>query len=385
MSKKCTIDDIAHLAGVSKATVSRVLNHKPDVDAKTRERILRIVEEQGFVPSITASGLAGGRSRLIGVLIPSFTWKFIPEVMRGIAEAVGKTPYELVLYSVNEKTREQSQIEVLDRILATKLTSGLLAVFPGSPVQQLGKLHRHDFPVVVIDDQDVPSNAPWVGTDNLIGAYTIVRHLVSLGHRRIAHIQGPMKYLNSRERYQGYCRALQEAGLSVDPALVLEGNFNPSGGRTCANQLFSLPPEQRPDAIFTANDETAYGVLTTAEEFGIQIPREIALAGFDDIEPSSHVRPALTTIRQPFYEMGWYATQLLLAILDMPRYPVLGYDGRSWRAQASPVITVPEPHTLTGEGESLRIHLATNLVVRSSCGSAQPFTMPTVPLARTAS
>src|SRR2546421_11294372 len=193
MSKKCTIDDIAQLAGVSKATVSRVLNHKPDVDAKTRERILQIGEEQGFVPSITASRLAGGRSRLIGVLIPSFTWKFIPEVMRGIAEAVGKTPYELVLYSVNEKTREQSQIEVLDRILATKLTSGLLAIFPGSPVQQLGKLHRHDFPVVVIDDQDVPSNAPWVGTDNLIGAYTIVRHLIQLGHRRIAHIQGPMK------------------------------------------------------------------------------------------------------------------------------------------------------------------------------------------------
>src|SRR5581483_8552010 len=130
MAEKRTIDDIARLAGVSKATVSRVLNHKPDVDAVTRERVLRIVEEQSFVPSITATGLAGGQSHLIGVLVPEFTWPFISDIMRGVAEVVGQTSYELILYSINNRRRENNNSDILDHILATKLTSGLLAIMP---------------------------------------------------------------------------------------------------------------------------------------------------------------------------------------------------------------------------------------------------------------
>src|SRR5437867_3973726 len=120
MSRKPTITDIARLAGVSTATVSRVLNHKPDVDPETRERILRIVEEQNFVPSIAAAGLANGRSRLISVLVASFTWPLIPEVLKGVAEIIGNTPYELVLYSINDTMREQDRSDVIDNILATK-------------------------------------------------------------------------------------------------------------------------------------------------------------------------------------------------------------------------------------------------------------------------
>src|SRR5579883_719725 len=183
--------NIARLAGVSTATVSRVLNQKPDVDPATRERILRIMEEQGFVPSITASGLASGRSRLIGVLVASFTWPLIPDIIHGVAEVVERSSYELVLYSINDSSRESDKWEMIDHILATKLTSGLLAIMPGQSSRHIARLHSYGFPVVIVDDEDPPASAPWVGVDNRGGAYAAVRHLLRLGHRRIAHIQGP--------------------------------------------------------------------------------------------------------------------------------------------------------------------------------------------------
>jgi LacI family transcriptional regulator len=195
MAEKLTILDIAHLAGVSKATVSRVLNQKPDVDPATRERILHIMEEQGFVPSIAASGLAGGRSRLLGALVPSLTWPSVPELMRGIGEAVGSTSYELILYSITDVNHEKDRSDIIDRIIGTKLVAGLLAIFPGSSAKHLAELHSRNFPVVLIDDQGIPpKGTPWISVDNRVGAYEATRHLIRLGHRRIAHIQGPLKY-----------------------------------------------------------------------------------------------------------------------------------------------------------------------------------------------
>ncbi|MBV9229704.1 MAG: LacI family DNA-binding transcriptional regulator [Chloroflexi bacterium] len=375
--KRTTIDDIARLAGVSKATVSRVLNHKPDVDPATRERILRLVEEQGFVPSITAAGLAGGRSRLIGCLIPSFTWPFIPEFLRAVSETIAQTSYELVLYSINDSIRERDRTLAVDRILATNLTAGLLAIFPGRSSEHLAQLYHHEFPVVVIDDQQLPTSTPWVGADlpwvgadNLTGAYEAARHLVEHGHQRIAHIQGPMQYLCSRERYQGYCQALEEAGLILDPALVVEGDFTSDGGRCAADKLFSLPPEQRPTAIFAASDQMAYGVVGAAEGHGLRIPRDVALVGFDDVAHASVVHPLfdLTTIRQPFYEMGQCAIELLLSLLNTPRYA--GDNSSGWHSSLPPVSTAVGTHKETGG--LIRIQLPVKLIVRSSCGEAHP-------------
>src|SRR5947209_14000858 len=133
MAEKLTILDIARLAGVSKATVSRVLNQKPDVDPATRERILRIMEEQGFVPSITASGLAGGRSRLLGALVPALTWPLVPELMRGVGEVVGSTSYELILYSITDVNHEKDRSDIIDRIIGTRLVPAFLPVFRVPP------------------------------------------------------------------------------------------------------------------------------------------------------------------------------------------------------------------------------------------------------------
>ncbi|MFL5627798.1 MAG: LacI family DNA-binding transcriptional regulator [Ktedonobacteraceae bacterium] len=365
MAKKCTIDDIARLANVSRTTVSRVLNAKDDVDPRTRERILRIIEEQNFVPSVTAAGLAAGRNRLIGLLIPSWAWPIIPDLTRGIVERVKQTSYDLILYSINDEDLARDRNEVINRMLATQLTAGLLAIYPEQISQHLTRLYEQGFPVVIIDDQRTQTT-PWVGADNTTGAYTAVRHLISLGHRRIAHIQGPSEYLVSHDRYEGYYRALLEVGISPDPALVLTGDFLPPSGRACANKFFELPVEQRPTAIFAASDQMAYGVMAAAEEYGLAIPRDVALVGFDDDAPSVHTRPALTTIRQPYFEMGQRGIELLLSLVDTPRVA-------SWRKGSAPR---PEDSSKKGSEEissnptqPTRIHLQTSLVVRASCGA----------------
>jgi LacI family transcriptional regulator len=362
MSKKITIIDIARLAGVSRTTVSRVLNHRPDVDEETRERVLTIIEEQGFVPSITAAGLAGGKSRLIGMLVPSFSWPMIPELMRGIAEVINDTAYELVLYTFNDEDFNTRRSDIINRLLATRLTSGVVAVFPSRATPLLTRLYQQGLPVVVIDDQSEHS-APWVRPDNVTGAYMAVQHLIELGHRRIAHIQGPPEYLASHDRHRGYLRALQEAGITPNPDLVLEGDFLPPSGRTCASKLFALPPEKRPTAIFASTDQMAYGVLVAADEFGLQVPQDVALVGFDDDTPSAHVRPPLTTIRQPSFEMGRRGIELLLSLVSPSE--ASAHDGQLYRHKPRKAGAAARP----ASPQPIRIELPTSLIVRASCGA----------------
>ncbi len=365
MAEKQTIQDIARMAGVSIATVSRVLNQKPDVDPLTRERILRIMEEQNFVPNMAASGLAGKRSRLLGALVPSLTWPLVPELMKGVGEVIGSTSYELILYSITDVNHEQDRSDVIDRIIGTRLTAGLLAVFPGQSAKHLAELHSRDYPVVLIDDQGIPPEGThWISVDNRVGAYEATRHLIHLGHRRIAHIQGPLKYQVSHDRYQGYCDALSEAGIILDPALVLEGDFMPPAGRVCANAFFDLPGDRRPTAIFAGSDFMAYGVISAAESRGLRVPDDIALVGFDDNTSSAHVEPALTTVRQPFYEMGRLASEILLSLVEVPRLKS-GFNHNGHIADL-PSSTFTEP---------VRIKMPTSLIVRASCGTPYSATL----------
>ncbi|MBO0796586.1 MAG: LacI family DNA-binding transcriptional regulator, partial [Ktedonobacteraceae bacterium] len=309
MPEKLTIQDIARLAGVSKATVSRVLNHNHSVNRELSERVMRIVQEHDFVPNVTATGLAGGRTPLVGVLAPPLTWPAVPEIMRGVAEYIEKTAYEIVLYSISI---ERNHTDVLDRILGMRMVSGLLAILPGELSRHLMNRFQQGLPLVMIDDQEEPANIPWIGIDNSTGAYEATRHLLDLGHRRIAHIRGPQSYYCAMERFQGYCQALLDAGIAPDPSLTLQGTFEIEGGRQCAKRLFARERSSWPSAIFAGNDQMAYGVLEIAEEQGVRIPEEVVVVGFDDNLLSAHMRPPLTTIRQPFFEMGHKAIEILL-------------------------------------------------------------------------
>lgn len=399
MQKKLTIHDIAKLAGVSQATVSRVLNQKPTVDPGIREHVMKVVNEHGFVPSIAATILRGGRTQLIGVLAPPLTSPFVPEIMLGVAEVTDRTEYEVVLYMMSS-TRKHS--DVLDRILAMKLSTGVLAIMPGNLGPHLDFLSKQGVPIVTIEDQVAPINTPWIGIDNLSGGYEATRYLLSLGHRRIAHILGPPDFLCTNERYEGYSRALREAGLELDSSLVWQGDFTIAGGSICAHQIFSRPPQERPDAIFAANDQTAFGVMDVAEQYGVRIPDDLTLMGFDDMPMTAFTKPGLTTIRQPHREMGMLACELLLSLISPQKHPFIPFhadqedsaqvasshgvqrgtpfrfgEGNSARAvfQGGMQKDIRGGETFSGpeEGDSknLRILLPTKLIVRESCRTAQ--------------
>ncbi|MEO6889817.1 MAG: LacI family DNA-binding transcriptional regulator [Ktedonobacteraceae bacterium] len=366
MHNALTIQDIARLAGVSKATVSRVLNHHPSVNALLRERVQTIVQEYDFVPSVTAIRLAGGHPHLIGMLAPPLTWPSVPEIMHGVAEYVEATNYEIVLYSTGF---ERNHSDVLNHILNMKLVAGLLAIFPGELSRHLMHRFQHGFPLVMIDDQAEPAALPWIGVDNRAGAYEATRHLLDLGHRRIAHILGPQHYYCAVERYQGYCQAMQDAGISVDPTLLLQGAFEAASGRQCATVLFSRDRHEWPTAIFVANDQMAYGVLEVAELQGIHVPEEIAVVGFDDNSLSAHIRPALTTIRQPFSEMGRKALEVLITMMKQNHSLEKRLPKQStWQKAEHAFVPVQA-------GTSLRIQLPTHLVVRASCGATRPLSI----------
>lgn len=360
MQEKLTIQDIARLAGVSKATVSRVLNHNPSVSPELSARVMRIVQEHDFVPNVTATGLAGGKTRLVGVLAPPLTWPAVPEMLRGVAEYIENTSYEMVLYSFSGA---YSHSDVLDRILPMRMISGLLAILPGELASHLAERYQQGLPVVMIDDQVKPAQVPWVGIDNTASAYRATRYLLELGHRRIAYVQGPQDYACARERYQGYLQALHEAGIAEERALIFQGRFDIPSGHECAFALFSAERSTWPDAIFASNDQMAYGILEIAEQQGIRIPEDISLLGFDDNLLSAHVRPPLTTIRQPFSQMGHTAMRLLLTMIDRDHLVRKKQQKGLALAETSPALEY-----LSLE-HAPRIQLPTSLIVRASSGA----------------
>ncbi|GHO78524.1 LacI family transcriptional regulator [Ktedonobacter sp. SOSP1-85] len=361
MQKKLTIQDIARLAGVSKATASRVLNGNPSVNGELRARVMRVVEEHGFVPNATAVSLAGGNTHLIGVLAPPLVWPALPEIIRGVAEYIEDSAYEIVLYSINFANAECNHSEVVKRILNLHLVSGLLAIFTDELMPQITRLAQDGLPIVLIDDQEEPGHIPWVGIDNRESARTAVRYLLELGHTRIAHISGPQHYYWANERYRGYCQALQEAGIAPEPELLLQGGFEPLHGRQCAEQLFARERASWPSAIFVANDQMAYGVLEYAEQQGIRVPEDVTIVGFDDNLLSAYTRPPLTTVHQPFSEMGRRATELLLNMID-PQY-LAG-------PKASQQVQAPTDFQLSEWDQPVHLQLPTSMVIRASSTQA---------------
>jgi LacI family transcriptional regulator len=188
--------------------------------------------------------------------------------------------------------------------------------------------------------------------------YEATRYLLSLGHRRIGHLMGPADFLCTRERYAGYCQALGEAGIEPDSRMIWQGDFDISSGRACAHTIFSLPPEELPSAIFVGNDWMAFGLLDIAEQYGVRIPDDMAVMGFDDMPMAAFTKPGLTTIRQPHRKMGDLACELLLSLIDPVNYEFHQPD-EAFRG------------TEEDGSKNMRILLPTKLIVRESCGATQ--------------
>ncbi|GAC1470605.1 MAG: LacI family DNA-binding transcriptional regulator [Chloroflexota bacterium] len=307
-----TIRDIAAGAGVSVATVSRVLNGRPDVATKTRERVLRCIRKNGYATNRTARGLAAGRTGLIGLTVPSVQPEYFSQIVGGAADALYDRDARFVLCPTkNEHDRE---VGLLQRLMHGT-TDGAVLILPSESDTELVQLQEKGYPFVIVDPESpVSEGIPVVASAHWHGARAATLHLVELGHRRIAAVTGPRGRVASVDRLAGYCAALSSVGVQAFDDLIREADFHIDGGYAAARALLALP--SAPTAIFCFNDHMAVGALRAARERGVHVPRDLSIVGFDDVQLASAVSPALTTVRQPLREMGSVAISQLYRLLD---------------------------------------------------------------------
>ena len=339
---RTTIHDVARSAGVSVATVSKVVNGRYGVSAATSERVTAVIEELGYESSLVARSLRSHRTGVIGILVADFE-PFSTEILKGASRAIVGTGYELLAYSGGDRAGQDAGWErrSLSRLGGT-LVDGAILVTP-TVVGAGGSV-----PVVAIDPHAGPAAMPTVDADNLAGAVLATEHLLRLGHRRIAFLAGRPDLESARLREEGYRSALRSAGVAVDPDLVRVGGYRPQVAAGPVRELLTLP--DRPTAVFAANDLTAIGTMQVAAELGLSVPRDLSVVGFDDVPEAALASPALTTVHQPIQAMGSAAVDLLLHLVDGDQ----DHDG---------------DHDGDGDGDggrSTHVRLPTELVERGS-------------------
>ena len=309
---RLTITDVAIAAGVSVPTVSKVINGRPDVATTTRERVLSVIDDTGYVVGRAARAMRHGRSGLIDVVVPSLDNEYLFEIIRSVEEALAPTGLRLALSVSGHVPRRERQW--LNKVMDGS-TDGAILVLARGQSAGLAELRLHGIPFVVIDHRgELGSDVPSVGATNFAGGRAATDYLLSLGHRRIAMIGGPIDLRCSQERISGYRAALREANIPVDAALIRHGTFRFDAGDMETRALLALP--EPPTAIFAGNDLQSFGAYQALHALGRPAPRAMSGVGFDDVPSAARASPPLTTIRQPLGEMGRVATTMLLRLLS---------------------------------------------------------------------
>ena len=336
-AQKATIRDVARKAKVSTATVSRVLAGGTVVSEPLAARVRAVAKQLRYQPNRVARSLRSQKSHIVGVLIPNIQNPFFTGVIRGIEDLLQATDYTLLLGNSDDNpARERNYLE----LLKAEGVAGLIVVPGQDAAKTYDEILSLEIPLVAIDRfvADLPCDSVTVA--NAEGAAAAIRHLLALGHKRIAIATGPESISTARDRLTGYMRALQAARIPFDPVLVHHGMFRQEGGYEAALQLISLPSP--PTAIFTASGSIALGVLRALHDRTVQIPRQMAMVSFDDMPWAAALSPPLTAVAQPMYELGAIAARLLLA------------------------------RVRDGDLPLQRVQLQTQLVVRASCGAPWP-------------
>lgn len=302
-----TIKDVARVAQVSVATVSRALNGHGNVAEEVRHRVLAAAQELRYTPHAAARSLSSRRTQTLGVVLPDLHGEFFSELMRGIDQVARAQRLHLLVSSYHGNPEEQGAAL---RAMRGRV-DGLLVMSPFVAAPTLLSEHLEpSLPAVLINSQAGLDGTAVLGVDNHGGAMAMVEHLVASGHRRIAFIAGPQDNFDAHERLRGYREALQRL-LPGAQEWVLPGDFDEASGHRAGRELLAASP--RPDAVFAANDMMALGCLFAFAQAGVRVPADIALAGFDDIPLARYVHPALTTIRVNIAELGARAARLLIA------------------------------------------------------------------------
>jgi LacI family transcriptional regulator len=349
--RKVTSQDVAKRAGVSRTTVSFVLNKVPGtrISAETQRKVIEAAEDLGYSPHAAARSLVTQRSHTVGLVLCQspdtvFQDAFLPEVLRGVGQPMRERGYRILVESLEDISQPGAYI---DLVLGQR-TDGLILSGPRSDDKELERLRDEGFPMVLLG-QLPNAGIPSVDVDNVAGARHAVEHLLSLGHRRIGFISNaPIWYTSSAHRLQGYREALAAYQVSADDSLVRYGHYTDESGYEAMCALLETTP--LPTAVFIASDLVAFGAMAAVRDNGLSIPEDIAVVGFDDVRMARYVNPHLTTVHLPAFELGHAAAQLLLDWMD------------------------------EGEMPPSQVLLPTQLVIRQSCGAqltAETRTMPT--------
>ncbi len=305
-----TLLDVARVAGVSPSTVSRILNGTAKVSDDKRQAVMAAIAKMDFAPNQMAQGLKRGRSMTIGIVVQDISSPFFDETLHGVDDGLKGTGYASVIVSGHWNADEESD---RIRLLLARKADGIILLSGRLSKEAILQFATHK-PIVSTGRVLDTANAIGVKLNNEAGASMAVRHLIELGHRRIAFVTGPDDSDDANDRLAGYLHTLEQAGIAVDRNLIVKGDFHESGGMLAVNQLFET--RQQFTAVFCANDLSAYGARLCLYRKGIRVPDDISLVGFDDLPGSAYTTPPLTTVRQPLYDMGRMATAALMNLLN---------------------------------------------------------------------
>ncbi len=336
-AKPATIGDVALATGVSIRTVSRVLNDSPKVSAETRQLVQGAIARLGFQPSLRARALASGRSFLIGFVQGDANAHVLGVLQRGVVEVCSQVGYELLVHPADTEAPEVA--EEIAAFVRRSRVDGLILLSPVSENPAIPvALATLGVPAVGLAAIRVPGYASMLVSDEVSAARRMTEHLIGMGHRRIAMITGPLRFHSARERKAGFLQAMAAAGLEAGDGHVVEGDYGFAGGTAAAERLLDLP--ERPTAIFASNDIMAAAVLKAAAARGLEAPRDLSVAGFDDSDIAVMVSPSLTTIRRPLRDMAAGAASRLLSLIagDAP-----GPDQRVELTLVTRASTAPPP------------------------------------------
>ncbi|HSO27682.1 MAG TPA: LacI family DNA-binding transcriptional regulator [Anaerolineales bacterium] len=340
-----TLDDIAKLAGVSRSTVSRVVNNHPNVSDRARKRVLKVIENTGFQPNAAARALASHRSRMLGFVLPRsvssfFSDPYFPRLTQGVSQACNQFGYTLGLFLIATDEDEQN---IYPQIFRKGLLDGLLVQSGDYGDESTARLLTSSMPTLILGRPFHTSSIPYIDVDNVAAAQLAVCHLIHQGRERVATITGSERHTASMDRKEGYLRALFECGKEIDQRLIVNGEFSEATAYTAMQQL--LPA--KPDAVFAASDAMAVGAMRAVRDAGLSIPDDIAFVGFDDLPLVNQPEPPLTTIHQPIFHFGFKSVELLIDLIENGVVP-------------------PRPYLMP-----------TELIVRESCGARQAAVLET--------
>ncbi len=305
-----TIREVAKRAGVAPITVSRVVNQSGYVSQDVRERVEKAIAELHYIPNALGTSLRSNRTHILALILSDVTNPFWTTVARGVEDAANESGYYVVLCNTDESQAKQNQYV---NVMLKKRVDGFLLVPAESNDGTIETIVHQQVPVVVLDRRVISQSVDVVRADSTDGAYRLTRHLIDQGHRRIAIVTGPRDVSTARDRVFGYRQAMDEAGLKINESQIYWGKFAQSHGYESTQSVLSSTP--RPTALVTGNNFIAVGAMHALRGAGIQVPHGMAVVTFDDFPPGLSFDPFLTTAVQPAYEMGYRATQLLLARL----------------------------------------------------------------------